>query len=151
MIKRRKPLARGTKPIKRTQLKRTTKPIKKHGKVGKRKHKKCEAAKDFYFQNYGWTNLGEPGKNTARCQLCETPMRREDCDAHHKKRRGEGGSDALTNFVILHRTCHINLVHGGQMGRPQTPEAARMFAIVENSWGNAWNGMMINAPKPTEF
>lgn len=42
-----------------------------------------------------------------QCALCEMPIDDlEDCDDHHIIYRQFGGSDALSNRVLLHRECH---------------------------------------------
>lgn len=42
------------------------------------------------------------------CALCGTPIdTHEDCHDHHIVYRQFGGSDALSNRVLLHRVCHM--------------------------------------------
>ena len=47
---------------------------------------------------------------TGRCALCEMPIDDlDDCDDHHIVYRQHGGSDALSNRVLLHRVCHVRV------------------------------------------
>lgn len=42
------------------------------------------------------------------CALCGTPIdTHDDCHDHHIVHRQFGGSDALSNRVLLHRVCHV--------------------------------------------
>lgn len=142
MIKRRKPLTRGQKPIERKAWpKRSTKPIAKEGAVGKRKRKARETAKAFYFKTHGKHGV-------AQCQWCLRDMTKAGSNAHHKKPRGEGGSDEPENMVIVHETCHLVDIHAGQMGRPTQPlEISLRFAWVEKCEANAVNGYPIQRPR----
>ena len=47
---------------------------------------------------------------TGDCALCKVPIDDlEDCDDHHIVYRQLGGSDALSNRVLLHRVCHVRV------------------------------------------
>ncbi len=145
MITRHTPLARSTKPIARTPLKRSLKPIAKVGKVGKRKQLARDLARVFYFLNHGTFRAGDKTR-TANCQLCGKPMKTRACHIHHKKPRGEGGSDALENMVALHGKCHIDLIHDRQMGRPFRPLARARFEHIEKHPANILNGWLAGIP-----
>ena len=42
------------------------------------------------------------------CALCGTPIdTHDDCHDHHIVYRQYGGSDELSNRVLLHRVCHV--------------------------------------------
>ncbi len=44
------------------------------------------------------------------CALCGTPIdSQDDCHDHHIVHRQFGGSDALSNRVLLHRVCHVRV------------------------------------------
>jgi len=44
------------------------------------------------------------------CALCGTPIdTHDDCHDHHIVHRQFGGSDALSNRVLLHRVCHVRV------------------------------------------
>ena len=95
--KRTRPLARPTKPLKRTAI--TKKPTKR--KLAIIDH--MNAAKDGYFSKY----LGLVGNaNFYPCQRCRQPMDRDTCHAHHKIKRSLGGGHGLANLVILCPRCH---------------------------------------------
>lgn len=137
MLKRYAPPKRSTKPLKRTPLKRPTKRIRQVGTVGKRKQKARDHAKAAYFKKHGKHGL-------AKCQWCRADMARADANAHHKKPRGEGGNDELVNMVVVHKRCHLNVIHFGMPGRPsQPPSAVARFALVELCEANAVNGLFI--------
>ena len=44
------------------------------------------------------------------CALCEAPIdTHDDCHDHHIVHKQFGGSDALSNRVLLHRVCHVRV------------------------------------------
>ena len=47
-----------------------------------------------------------------RCDLCGLPLSEYAFEAHHRKKRSQGGLDEATNLVALHSVCHHDLVHG---------------------------------------
>lgn len=151
MIQRRTPLARSTKPLKRTPLKRSTKRIAVVGKVGKRKQEARDLAKAHYFEHHGDHCVnGNTKPKTAPCQFCRCNMERKEARAHHKKPRGEGGSDDFTNFVVVHDLCHIRHIHGYHTGRPpkSAPVSREVFEVVETSEANVLNGFMVTGGAP---
>lgn len=104
-MKPRKPIARSTKPIKRSPVKRGL------GKVGKRKYLACKKALDDYFGNPYQLNqymLSETkhNPNAPRCQICGRMIWRHEADPAHKIRRSQGGKDTPENLVAAHRLCH---------------------------------------------
>ncbi|MCP3175730.1 group II intron reverse transcriptase/maturase [Desulfuromonas sp. KJ2020] len=49
-----------------------------------------------------------------RCLVCHHPITKDtDWDIHHLVRRIDGGSDNLSNLVLLHPTCHTQLHAAG--------------------------------------
>jgi len=114
-MKPRKPLKRSTKPLWRS-------PVKRIGKVGKRKLEFMKTAKANFFA------LGH-----GQCQLCGEHFAFDSViDAHHKVKRSLGGSDAMTNLVILHRGCHFT-AHSN----------ADIFKRIKESTADAINGERI--------
>ena len=108
--------------MKRTPLKRSTRPIARLGKRGKAKLEFMKTAKANFFA------LGH-----GRCQLCWEPFAFDDIiDAHHRVKRSLGGSDAMTNLVILHRGCHFT-AHSN----------AEIFKRIKDSTADAINGERI--------
>ena len=62
------------------------------------------------------------------CDLCGFPLEADWFDAHHRKARSQGGQDATTNLVALHRACH-KWVH-------ENPAKATVVGFICPSWAN---------------
>jgi len=104
------------KPLKRGTLKKSL------GRKGKEKLKAMLSAKANFFE------MGH-----FACQLCGGIFQMNDVvDAHHKIKRSLGGSDDMTNLVVLHRNCHFG-IHSN----------AEAFLKTKTTTENAINGRMI--------
>lgn len=63
-------------------------------------------SKDIYWKQRATLWI----KQSGRCALCNEPIEDlEDFDDHHIVPRQHGGSDELTNRVLLHRVCHVRV------------------------------------------
>lgn len=125
-MKPRKPIQRSRKPISRgtTQLKR--KPIKRGlGRVGKLRADNAIAAKRHYFQHFGQNGI-------APCQWSGWVITEDNCTAHHKRKRSLGGSDQLSNYLILNNLAHQE-IHSTQQN----------LKTAELSPANAENGQRV--------
>ncbi len=97
MLSRRKPLARSTKPLKRSPIK------KKLGRVGKLRAKGNKDAREQYFELHAYPE----SPDFAPCQACNRPMKKSYTQAHHKKPKGE----ELENKLACHSSCHQFFIH----------------------------------------
>jgi RNA-directed DNA polymerase len=48
------------------------------------------------------------------CMVCRQPLNREHVEVHHLTPRSQGGSDDITNLVLIHTYCHQQ-VHSGKI------------------------------------
>jgi len=112
-MKPRKPLPRPTKPLARSTKRIERKPItRKPTKRKKAIDAALDAAKDFYFKEYGY------GDGTAPCQDCRDVLKRREFHAHHKIKRSLwatasveereriGDQHGKKNLVIICEPCH---------------------------------------------
>lgn len=123
---RRSPLRRGTKPLKRTAIRR----------IGKRGIKGAEArrqARELYFGGRQW----------APCQVCGLPMQPGEADAAHKLKRSLKAGDGPERVLIVHGhrcgpvNCHAWLDQEGKQERRDavktTPKSAVNGGVM--LWG----------------
>lgn len=48
------------------------------------------------------------------CNVCKTPLvknNEEELEVHHKKAKSLGGTDKISNLLVLHKTCHTNVTN----------------------------------------
>lgn len=78
-----------------------------------------------------------------RCQVCGEPIDAATADKpHHKVLRSQGGTDAATNLLGVHRRCHTWL-HDGLMSA-QTFRARSRIARAAASPANLTNTLTID-------
>lgn len=85
---------------------------------------------DTYFErrlDYSWKKSHQGQKRIlaiwkrqgSRCPLCEQPINRDTgWNVHHLLKKSLGGSDDVSNLVLLHPNCHRQL-HSNDAGLPQ--------------------------------
>lgn len=137
----RKPMARGTRPMKRGKALGP-------GKKTLAKKAAMQGAILSYFDRFGWLN--DEGQRMAPCQVTGDAMHLEHANAHHKRPRSElrkakvPDLDAPHRLLICHYAKHLRFIHQkGQSGRPKDPELARRFQVAETDPANAENGLLI--------
>ena len=111
------------------------------GKGGKRRHNELEAVIDGYFERF-WSTAKDATR-TAPCQVCSERMPRKGANGHHKHLRSKGGREGAENIVVCHKTCHLDFVHGGEMGMGYTPDGRARVERVQDSPANALNGLIV--------
>lgn len=134
-LKRKAPLSRGTKPLKRGK---GLAPVSAKGLARREKRAELLAA---YFERHGFQT---PEGLRAPCQACGDPMAPAACHPHHKTPRSQGGPDTPENLVALHPTCHLIFVHDGVMGLPVTAWGRDRFETCKASPANLLNGQVIS-------
>jgi len=97
-------------------------PIKRHTKIKAEANSYCPEW-EVYFENrleYAWKNSEQGRRKTytlwktqcKRCPMCKQHITFETgWHVHHVHFRGKGGSNSLSNLVLLHPNCHRQL-HG---------------------------------------
>ena len=90
-LKRKTPMKRNQKPLKRTPLKRVS-----QSKNAKAKRKSYASAKREYM---------EDRENPNHCERCEVELGIKFLDLHHKAGRGKNLSNKST-FTAICRPCH---------------------------------------------
>lgn len=51
-------------------------------------------------------------KQKGLCPVCNAPLLNgEALEVHHVRSRKDGGSDALSNLLLLHKICHLQVTH----------------------------------------
>lgn len=85
---------------------------------------------ETYFErrlDYSWKKSQQGQKRIlaiwkrqgSRCPLCEQPINRDTgWNVHHLLKKSLGGSDDVSNLVLLHPNCHRQL-HSNDAGLPQ--------------------------------
>ena len=136
-LTRSQPMKRGTKPMKRGKRLGP-------GKKTKAKRDALTAAFEAYYSLHGWKDA--EGGRWVPCQLSGQPVSAGSANLHHKTPRSELRKagvldlDAPHRLLVCHYRLHLAFLHGGRMGRPAEGDAARRFAIAEQSPASAANG-----------
>lgn len=94
MLRRRKPLARGTGPARREAFERW-KPLARQSPK-----KRAAAANWRRCRTIVWERSG------GRCELCGAQLDRTNWECHHRRFRSQGGLDQPENLVALNKRCH---------------------------------------------
>lgn len=114
--RRTRPIARATKPLKRTPI--TKRPTKRKLEIDAL----LKAAKEFYFKGHHI------------CQRCARLIEKTACAAHHKLKRSLGGGHGKVNLIILCHDCH-DWAHD--------ESHPRNLREIRDSRANAENGWLI--------